>query len=365
MLPNVFHTRDLGAEINKMFRRKTGNPDLVAALSCRSGVEMNAPKTGHRESVGSFLTPESIIAAARRADPNFRYAIIAAGLLAIVAIVVKFGVSYATLMFGAIALIGLMVLIVVFAQIPTLRRTALDRAAQLLVWIILMAVVAFVVLLTTSTFFNWPLPFKDNIVQELSPAAERLNDKPGSPTEAGNSSGLPQTANTTDAGVEEVAKPIDAYKQVGWQIDFINSWGQPPTRETLRVVNKQLVGRSQDGRVVGTPVDPEELPKPQTIAGLGPEVGPMVSSFYASYGQYRAALTRLNAEPVDFLAEFTSTTVAGNEVMKRGRKALCALGTQPPVLFPQGRSSNRSLLTATLIRTSRRSTTESARGRQA
>lgn len=314
---------------------------------------MNASEPGIGESVSSFLTPQSIIAAARRADPNFRFAIIAAGLVSIVAIVAKFGVSYATLLFGAIALVGLMVLFVVFAQIPKLRRAALDLPARVLVWAILIVVIAFVALLTTSTFFNWPLPFKDRIVRGLSPATELSEAEEAHNRKLSNETKATQPSNATIAAAK-VVKPIntttkalivqdvlDAYQQVGWQIAFINNWGQPPARQTLRVANKQLVGTSQDGRVVGTPVDPDALPAPQyygpqTIAELGPEAGPKVSSFYSSYGQYRAALTRLNSEPADFLAAFTSATVAGNEVMKRGREALCALGKAPPVLFPQG-----------------------------
>lgn len=314
---------------------------------------MNAPEPERKESVGSFLTLDSIIAAARRADPNFRYAIVAAGLVAVVAIIVKFGVSYATLIFGVIALVGLMVLFVVFAQIPKLRRASLDLPARVLVWTILLAVIAFVALLTTSTFFNWPLPFRDGIARGMVPAAEPREERQIGPSGAGNFTETPRAENGS-VPAEETIKPIDAttkalivqdvtdaYKQVGWQIAFINNWGQPPTRQTLRVVSKQLVGTSQDGRAVGTPVDPDALPAPQyygsqTIAGLGQGAGPRVTSFYAAYGQYRAALKRLNEGPVDFLAEFTNVSVSGNEVMKRGREALCALGKTPPVLFPQG-----------------------------
>lgn len=138
---------------------------------------MNAPEPERKESVGSFLTLDSIIAAARRADPNFRYAIVAAGLVAVVATIVKFGVSYATLIFGVIALVGLMVLFVVFAQIPKLRRASLDLPARVLVWTILFAVIAFVTLLTTSIFLNWPLPFRDGIARAVVSAAEPREER--------------------------------------------------------------------------------------------------------------------------------------------------------------------------------------------
>jgi hypothetical protein len=66
-----------------------------------------------------FLSPASFISVAKAAHPAFRYAIVVAGILAIVVTFVNFGVGYATLVFGAIALIGLMVLFLVFAQAPS------------------------------------------------------------------------------------------------------------------------------------------------------------------------------------------------------------------------------------------------------
>lgn len=316
---------------------------------------MNEPGSNPGKGIGSFLTPGSFIAAARRADPNFKYAIVAAGLLAIVVIFAKFGVSYAALLFGAIALIGLMVLFLVFAQILKLRHSALDLPARVLVWTIMLVVVAIVLLLTTSAFFNWPLPFRDSIVRSLTavPDAARKADTGTSdqtntttvqdipakpPVETATGDTTPVDSATRALIVQDVT---DAYKQAGWQIAFINNWGQPPTRENLRVENKQLVGTAPDGRVVKTSLDPDALPAPQyynaqTIGRIGSSAAPKVAAFYTTYGQYKAALGRLNAGPTDFLAEFTTTTVTGNELMRRGREALCAMGSVPPTLFPGG-----------------------------
>jgi hypothetical protein len=77
---------------------------------------MAQPEQQVTPKAGSFLTPASFIRAAQAADPSFKYAILAAGLLAIVVTFAKFGVGYAALVFGSISLIGLMVLFLVFAQ---------------------------------------------------------------------------------------------------------------------------------------------------------------------------------------------------------------------------------------------------------
>jgi hypothetical protein len=114
-----------------------------------------------------FLTPGSFIRAARAAHPAFRYAIVSAGILAIVVIFAKFGVGPATLVFGAVALIGLMVIFLVFAQASKLARSALDLPARLLVWTFLVIIIVLSCGLTSSTFINAPLPFRDWIVAEL------------------------------------------------------------------------------------------------------------------------------------------------------------------------------------------------------
>jgi hypothetical protein len=125
-----------------------------------------------------FLTPGSFIRAARAAHPAFRYGIATAGVLAIVVVFVRFGVGLATLAFGAIALIALMVLFLVFAQASKLTKAHLDRPARVLVWAILIIVIVIVLLLVGSVFFNRPLPFRDWIVAQLVKPPRPVNPGP-------------------------------------------------------------------------------------------------------------------------------------------------------------------------------------------
>jgi hypothetical protein len=133
---------------------------------------MGKPKEPATETAEDFLTPASFIVAAKAAHPAFRYALVVAGILAIVVTFAKFGVSSATLVFGAVAVIGLMVMFLVFAQASKLTRAALDLPARVLVWSFLAITIVISGCLTGSVFFNAPLPFRDWIVHELAKAAD-------------------------------------------------------------------------------------------------------------------------------------------------------------------------------------------------
>lgn len=127
---------------------------------------MNEPEQQVPQNAENFLTPASFIRAAQAVHPAFKYAILVAGVLAIVVTFVRFGVGYPALVFGSIALIGLMVLFLVFAQASKLTRSTLDRPALVLIWSMLLISIAIVLLLTGSVFFNYPLPFREWIIEQ-------------------------------------------------------------------------------------------------------------------------------------------------------------------------------------------------------
>jgi hypothetical protein len=118
-----------------------------------------------------FLTPASFITAARHAHPAFRYALVIAGILAIVVIFVRYGVDYATLVFGAFTIVVLMVLFLVFAQAANLAKSRMALPATVLVWSFLAVSIGVTVMLVSSVFANVPLPLRDAIVRRLDPEA--------------------------------------------------------------------------------------------------------------------------------------------------------------------------------------------------
>ena len=283
--------------------------------------------------VEDFLSPASFIRAARAADPAFRFAILVAGILAIIVTFVKFGVGYPTLVFGSIALIGLMVLFVVFAQASKLSKSRLDKPAQLLVWSILVIAIAIVLFLTGSVFFNHPLPFRVWIIQQLAKKPDPVVVPPVAP---------PASADNSDTVQKAVilAELTDAYKAAAMELGVFDNWGQGQMRQTLRVNQTVLTGTTK-GHDVSMSIDPNQLPIPQyynansaQISRLGSKEAPEVIKFYSAYGQYRQALIHLTSNPADFNGAFLNANVEAREAVTRGRAAICAMGGVPPRIFP-------------------------------
>jgi hypothetical protein len=295
---------------------------------------LSEPEQPATQNAEDFLSPASFIRAAKAAHPAFRYAMAVAGILAIVVSFVKFGVGYATLVFGAIAIIGLMVLFLVFAQASKLTKSTLDVPAQVLVWACLVIAIVIVVFLTSSLFFSKPLPFRDWIIQEFSKKPNNVVVPPVTPPV--------NPGNDISAEKEIVISELtDAYKATGWKLAFFDSWGHPPTLQLLRVNQGMLVATTVDGkRTVSLSIDPRQLPTPQhynayvgQISSLGSKEGPAVVRFFTAYEQFRDTLVSLTSNPADFTGAFINANVAAREAVTRGRLALCALGTTPPRLF--------------------------------
>src|ERR1035438_9355063 len=225
---------------------------------------MNEPETPSTKEAGDFLSPASFIRAARDANPSFRNAIAVAGILAIVVTFVKFRVSLATLAFGAVAMIGLMILFLVFAQASKLTKSSMDLPAQVLVWAFLSIGIAVAVGLTGSAFFNQPIPFRDWIIRELS--ARNPNDalSPAalqSPTFKPPPLPPPSKEFPIAKGLI-VTELLDAYRNVGWRLSVFDNWGLPPGRQTLRVIQGALTLTKPDGVPVSMSLDPDQLPIP-------------------------------------------------------------------------------------------------------
>lgn len=147
-------------------REATSSPAPNGNDNLMSAKRMNKEQQETKKAF-DYLTPASFIAAAKAADPSFKFAILVAGILGIVVSFAKFGVSFATLVFGAIVVIGLMILYLVFAQAAKLAKATLDLPAKILIWTVLVIVVVVLACLTTSVFLNIPLPIRDWIVLKL------------------------------------------------------------------------------------------------------------------------------------------------------------------------------------------------------
>lgn len=272
--------------------------------------------------VESFLTPASFIRAAKAAHPAFRYATAIGGILAIVVVFSRFGVGYATLAFGSVAVIVLMALFLIFAQASRLSGTNLDLPATVLIWFVLLVAMVVVSLLVSSVFFDAPLRLRSAIMQNTSSETPSLV----TPREL-----LPAQRSLLEADI------VNAYKAVGYQMGYFNSWARPPTFATMRVAQGEIFVTAPHG-VVSMSIDPRQLPTPQYYspnAIAGATVSPDVTAFFL-YEQYRNSLAHLVSRTGDFSGGIISAKAFGQTVLDRGRAALCGLGSKPPILFPQG-----------------------------
>jgi hypothetical protein len=125
----------------------------------------------------SFLSPASLIRSAKAAHPAFKYAIVVAGLAAIVSVVLHFGASPATLVFGSIIIVALMTLFLVFAQATSISKTTMALPALVLIWSFMIITIFTVILLFISTFFDFPLPLKTAIMRNTPAPSESLIEK--------------------------------------------------------------------------------------------------------------------------------------------------------------------------------------------
>jgi len=139
-----------------------------------------------RSQIAVFLSPASLVRAGMKAHPAFKYAMAAAGLIGLVVIITRYGVSPATAVFGVIILVVLMVLFLVFSQAAALARAPrlLATPAIVLVWSFLIMAILAGLFLLTSSFFDMPLPIRTYLIQQLhlekknSPGAESRSNIP-------------------------------------------------------------------------------------------------------------------------------------------------------------------------------------------
>jgi len=127
------------------------------------------------------LTPSGLVQAAQAAHPAFRYAIAGAGLAALVTVVVRYGTSPATLVFGSIVLVVLMVLILVFHQAVRIARRSLGIPARVLVWTFLVLPVLSLLLLFSSVFFDRPLRLRSAVERRFGSSPPSLLVRPPLP----------------------------------------------------------------------------------------------------------------------------------------------------------------------------------------
>ncbi len=103
---------------------------------------------------------KSLVEAATKAHPAFRFATAVAGIAALVAIFSKFGISPIALVLGTLVSISLMAIFVIFASLSRLPDRELALPGRVILWTSLILMISTLILLYTSAFFGKPLPLR-------------------------------------------------------------------------------------------------------------------------------------------------------------------------------------------------------------
>jgi len=111
-----------------------------------------------------------LITDANKAHRAFRYAVAVAGIIAYIALFAQFGVSFATLVLGAIVFGALMIAFLMFTVLVELAKKPTGQAkyaALAMMWTEVILILITSVAIVTSTFWNRPLPVRDWLVKSL------------------------------------------------------------------------------------------------------------------------------------------------------------------------------------------------------
>jgi hypothetical protein len=103
------------------------------------------------------LNPLSFLRQAIKAVPAVKYALGVGGIIAVIAIIYSFKIDIRVAFVGAIGMLLLMVMLVIFARVSALRGSALRVPAMAFTWFTLVLFMATAVLLFTSIFFQRPI----------------------------------------------------------------------------------------------------------------------------------------------------------------------------------------------------------------
>lgn len=109
------------------------------------------------QGANTAMNPFSVLREAIRAVPAVRYALAVAGIISVIAIVQAFNIGLRVALVGAIAVLVLMVVMVIFARLSRTAGHALNLPALVLTWFCLALTIATATVLFFSVFFRVPV----------------------------------------------------------------------------------------------------------------------------------------------------------------------------------------------------------------
>jgi hypothetical protein len=106
------------------------------------------------------MQPFKVLTEAVKAVPAVKYALGIGGLIAVIAIVKGFGIDYRVAVFGAVIMLVLMTMLVIFAKLAAKRESVFHWPAIILTWFALILIIATAIALFTSVFWGRPLELR-------------------------------------------------------------------------------------------------------------------------------------------------------------------------------------------------------------
>ena len=135
------------------------------------------------------MSPTSVLRGAIQAVPELKYALAVLGLVAVVAIVAAWKISFAVAVFGAVIILVLMVAVLVFAKLTLVSSKHFLRPALFLMWAFVLLTVATGVALFTAATFKAPAALYELIFSK--PPQQGINAVPGVEKTFSKESGRP------------------------------------------------------------------------------------------------------------------------------------------------------------------------------
>lgn len=162
----------------------------VLPLPCYQSRRNQRLMSGKPLQADSFMPPLEIIRAAIKAVPAVKYALGVAGIVAVVAIIYSFGIGLWVAFIGALVVMVLMVVLVIFAKLTTTAPRHFLTPVLVLTWAFLLLTIAAAMFLFTSVFFRKPL----DLINLLRPRPVQTTNGPP------DAASLPNISTSTFTG---------------------------------------------------------------------------------------------------------------------------------------------------------------------
>lgn len=112
------------------------------------------------------MDPIELLKNAISAVPAMKYALAVVGVVAVVAIVSALKIDYKVAVVGALIVVFLMVILLIFANLSTFKSSYFSTPALVFAWFSLIMIMSISTSLFTSVFFQWPVDLKNWLKQE-------------------------------------------------------------------------------------------------------------------------------------------------------------------------------------------------------